>query len=229
MADYSDLYQNIAAEIVRPENESAYQYRYDKRKFIAIEGVPQSRPTVMIEREITERFMRACAIQAADAKANPSTTSLEDVGFNLDGNHFAVSLRLQKRATKEGSISLGAAERIMRLYDKPGTKLVITLIQYELTYESKYEGVRHVEIRIDSVMLIDLEQFDWHRLTLAESAKGELQVKTVGTVQINERGDKRDWLRQLYRWMIGYYDTEVRKGIKKLEQVQRRLDELGQV
>jgi hypothetical protein len=82
------------------------------------------------------------------------------------------------------------------------------------------------EIRVEDVTLTDVEHLDWHSLSLSEGSKGELQLKLTGKPMINPVNNRQSWLRELYTRLIGYYDTEVKKGIKKLEQAQRRLAEL---
>jgi hypothetical protein len=141
MSDYTDLYHNIAADMVKPEPGDELYNRHDSRKYIEIEiGFRRLTPTAAIEEELTRRLTKACAEYADKMKDGLSKTALEDVGFYLDGNYFALGLHTRRVTTKASIMEVAEVDRLVRFYDTTTNYFVIALVDYELTYTPNRNG-----------------------------------------------------------------------------------------
>lgn len=227
MSDYTDLYNRIAEELMKPKRGRHGYMNSESGRYIAADRVyKRIKPLAALEaafaKELAKAYMRAVGRDEADL---PPDIQSDDLGFSDEVSDFTVAMRMHKSETRLSIPNLIGVEDLLKLYEHPNDYFVLALLDYEMTIEPE-QGWGEMEAQLEDVTISDIEHISWKSLGLSENDKGQLQIKVGSKLELDPANNRQSWLRELHKRLVGYYDAEVKKSIKKLEQAQRRLAEL---
>lgn len=225
MSDYTELYQRIADELLKPASGRNRYSNSDRGRYISAGRTNKRiKPLAALEaafaKELGKAYMRALGGNEADLPADPF-----DLGFTEEDNDFTFVMRTQKSETRLSIPNLIGVEELLKLYEQPNQYFVLVLIEYEMTIELE-QGWGEMEAQLEQVTISDIEHISWKSLRLSENDKGQLQIKVGGKLELDPSSARQSWLRELHKRIIGHHEADVKKSIKKLEQAQSRLAEL---
>lgn len=219
MPDYTSLYQTIATK-------TAQSLQGGITIPVGLMSKQRSLGDV-VENAIVARFAAICAEFSTNVQVKFSNRALEDVAFSYDGRYFAVDVKTHNLDARFSMPNLISVDRLLRFYDSPDNYFVLAMVKYRVSSpeqaDNELAGVEIVE-----VVVSDLEHIAWQSLTIGALGKGQLQIKDASKMGLSLESDRQTWLRELLTRLVKFYEGEIVKNGKRLEQVQRRLAELEQ-
>ena len=217
MADYTSLYQSLATK-------TAQSLQGGVTIPFGLMGKQRALGDA-VEGAIVERFAEICAEFSSEVQVEFSNRALEDVAFRYDGRYFAVDVKTHNLDARFSMPNLISVDRLLRFYDDPDNYFVLAMVKYRVISPGQ-AGNQLAGVGIEEVVISDIEHIAWQSLTIGALGTGQMQIKDASKLTLNYNSDRQSWMRELLARLVKFYEGEITKNSKRLEQAQRRLAEL---